>query len=573
MKSNSRKLKMAANSLSVIPALVAATLIATPDTAHAVGATLNSGNERINFSGKLRMLSQRMAAAGCNLSAGINPEKNGKILTNAKVEFGKILGGLEKGNGDLKIDGAEANTEILTSIGTVRETFAPIDQAVVSLTKDPGSVTSIELINRENMALLGAAKSLVTSIVSVYSAKADDDAGLGKTINVAGRQRMLTQKMSKEACQIWSGGSAETVDALRTTMQLFEGSLIDLRDGKNGMVRPPNREIADGLADITNRWDALKPSLEKAVAGAILSKADRAALTEDLNTTLREMNKVVGLYVVAKKSSGNVDDIGATERVNFSGKLRMLSQRVAAAACNYSAGIDADNSLKILVGAQSEFQKITRGLEFGDADLRMKGEEKRRKTLKALNDINEEWSGMSLAIDNLVQGIDVDTNLAYISTHNMQLLARAKHLVSELSGQYSDPTAMLQADAMLVDVSGRQRMLTQKMSKESCQVWNGDAESAKSLAGTMQMFEVSLMALRNGMDAAGIKAAPTDDIMYGLDDIIGDWEKLKPVLEQATSNVSVDDQVREEVFANLNTMLKEMNAVVGLYTIYGKTGL
>ena len=78
--------------------------------------------------------------------------------------------------------------------------------------------------------------------------------------------------------------------------------------------------------------------------------------------------------------SASAQDVGASERVNFSGKLRMLSQRVAAAACNYGAGVDADGSLAVLLGSQKEFVQIINGLEFGDAELNMNGEETRRKT-------------------------------------------------------------------------------------------------------------------------------------------------------------------------------------------------
>lgn len=180
---------------------------------------------------------------------------------------------------------------------------------------------------------------------------------------------------------------------------------------------------------------------------------------------------------------------------------------------------------------------------------------------------------MSGAIDAVVQGDDVEGGLAFITAHNMELLARAKLLVSEISGQYSNPAEMIQADAMLIDISGRQRMLTQKMSKESCLVWTGDAASAEALAGTMKLFETSLLALRDGLDTVGIKAAPTEDIFTGLDDIWGDWERLKPDLERAVANERADAELRAQVFANLNVMLKEMNDVVGLYTIYGKTGI
>lgn len=556
----------------LIPALCAAMMTAAPQAASAATtAQLNSHNERINFSGKLRMLSQRVAAASCNLNAGVDVEGRTKVLTNARVEFDKILGGLQTGNGDLKIEGAETNADILAKASAVSAAWSDISAASIALMQEGTDAASMETINSQNMALLDATKALVASIVSVY-AISGEDAALGQTIDVAGRQRMLTQKMSKEACQILSGDAA-AVEKLQATMALFESALINLRDGTNGMIKPPNPDVKDGLAHAWDDWQSVKPILEAAMTGGTLSMEDRAALAKGLDTEMRDMNKVVGLYVVAKKQTGNIEDVGATERVNFSGKLRMLSQRVAAAACNYEAGIDKETSLNILLGAQTEFAKIARGLEFGDADLRMNGEEKRRKTLKAIHDLNAAWADMSAAIDGLVRGNEAASNLDYISANNMNVLSHAKLLVSEISGQYSDPTAMLQADAALVDISGRQRMLTQKMSKESCQVWSGQADSAEALAGTMQMFEVSLNALRSGMPEAGIKPAPTEDIALGLDDIWADWQALKPTLETAVANTAADPAARSEVFGQLNVMLKEMNEVVGLYAIYGKTGL
>ena len=268
----------------------------------------------------------------------------------------------------------------------------------------------------------------------------------------------------------------------------------------------------------------------------------------------------------------SAQDVGASERVNFSGKLRMLSQRVAAAACNYGAGVESDGSLAVLVGAQKEFIQITNGLEFGDAELNMNGEETRRKTIRAIHNLHEEWNAMSDAIDNIVNAADVDANVKYINEHNMAVLSHAKVLVSEISGQYSNPFEMQQANALLVDYSGRQRMLTQKMSKESCQVWSGNADASEALKGTMQMFEVTLVALRSGNANAGIRPAPNANIGAGLTDIWEDWVALKPTLEKAVANEIVDPAQRADVFAKLNVMLRDMNAVVGLYTIFGKTG-
>lgn len=264
--------------------------------------------------------------------------------------------------------------------------------------------------------------------------------------------------------------------------------------------------------------------------------------------------------------------VGASERVNFSGKLRMLSQRVAAAACNYSAGVAEKDSLAVLVSAQSEFNKIAHGLEFGDTELNMPGAEQRRKTVHAIHELHGEWDAMSSAIDGIVDSEESQANVEFVNQHNMDVLAKAKVLVSEIAGQYSNPFEMTQADALLVDYSGRQRMLIQKMSKESCQVWSGNTDAIDALSGTMQTFEATLMALRGGNSNAGIKASPTNDIYSGLSGVWNDWIDVKPVLNKAVANETVDETVRADIFSKMNTMLVEMNAVVGLYATFAKSG-
>lgn len=277
----------------------------------------------------------------------------------------------------------------------------------------------------------------------------------------------------------------------------------------------------------------------------------------------------------AHAAVNNIEDVGATERINYSGKLRMLSQRIAAASCNYTAGVAPDVSKSMLTAAGVEFEKIVNGLARGDVELRIKGQETRRKTLAAIAALRGQWEPIKTAVDRLVADGPSAEATAVIDQGNMGLLSKAKLLVSELSGQYSDPSAMNQANAMLVDISGRQRMLSQKMSKEACLIWSagGDPMAQEALGGTMQMFELSLLALRDGMPSAGINAAPTDEIATGLSALWTDWTAIKPGLQQAVEGVMLDGEARAEMLGKLNTALKDMNTVVGLYTVYAKSGL
>jgi len=263
-----------------------------------------------------------------------------------------------------------------------------------------------------------------------------------------------------------------------------------------------------------------------------------------------------------------VKDVGAQERINFSGKLRMLSQRIPSAACHLAEGVEPESSSKLLASAATEFDKILNALEFGDEDLSIIGAEERRKTLKMIHALHDVWDPMKTAADRMAAGDISEEDLNFILDQNMAVLGAAKLLVSELVAQYSDPVAMVQADSMTIDIAGRQRMLTQKMSKESCMLRSAHAQddTAQQLQGTMQMFEVSLEALRNGMPDAGIRRPHSPAIAAGLDGVHAEWSGVKPALQAILSGMEVDDNIEVGKFNALNTTMKKMNEVVGMYT-------
>ena len=267
-----------------------------------------------------------------------------------------------------------------------------------------------------------------------------------------------------------------------------------------------------------------------------------------------------------------IEDVGGPERINFSGKLRMLSQRIPAAACNLNAEVNADLSAEILAAASAEFNKIVNALEHGDPSLGIIGVESRRKTLAALKELRAEWEPVSAASRLILSEGSADSLTEQLADQNGPLLGAAKLLVSELTGQYSDPAALMQADALRIDIAGRQRMLSQKISKEMCFVMSDiRADSAlETLPKTIETFDVSLTALREGMPAAGIQASTNPDIVAGLDVVMGHWVKLKPHFETVMSTRELDPETRAQVFQELNALLVDMNKVVGMYAEVSK---
>lgn len=267
-----------------------------------------------------------------------------------------------------------------------------------------------------------------------------------------------------------------------------------------------------------------------------------------------------------------IEDVGGTDRINYSGKLRMLSQRIPAAACNLQAGVLPQKSAKILAATSAEFNKIINALEYGDPSLNIKGTESRRKTLAAIKDVKAEWEPFGAAANMIIDEGVTSSLSEQLIEQSGGLLSAAKILVSELSGQYSDPAAIIQSDAIRIDIAGRQRMLSQKISKDLCSVLSGvNVDAAmESLGKTIATFDVSLMALRDGMPSAGIKASTNAEIVAGLDLVAQHWVKLQPHFEAVKATGSLDPELRASVFEQLNVLLVDMNKVVGMYAKVGK---
>ena len=269
------------------------------------------------------------------------------------------------------------------------------------------------------------------------------------------------------------------------------------------------------------------------------------------------------------QSSGEVVETNAQQRINFSGKLRMLSQRIPSAACHLAKGIDPEGAQNLLVGAVAEFEQIISALEFGgDDQLNIMAPETRRKTLARIHELRERWEPLRAAAEALIAGEGSEEETAFILTNNMPVLAAAQLLVEELVKQYSNPNATTRAMLFLIDISGRQRMLTQKVSKESC-ILGGPFETENTLtdlAGTIGIFEASLEALRFGMPMVGVNPPPNPEIFEGLNGVLEDWQRVTPYLDEVQAGGTLDEEENVIKFQGLNTTMANMNRVVGMYT-------
>jgi methyl-accepting chemotaxis protein len=126
----------------------------------------------------------------------------------------------------------------------------------------------------------------------------------GKIINLAGRQRMLTQKMTKESLFIAGGQNAK--DDLAATQQLFERTLNGIIDGDKEQGLPPvkNEEIKKQLQKVKELWSEFKAEINNTVSSGTAS----AKLYSMSLNILKEMNN--GVEMMEKDSEKAISRLG-----------------------------------------------------------------------------------------------------------------------------------------------------------------------------------------------------------------------------------------------------------------------
>ncbi|WP_106745327.1 type IV pili methyl-accepting chemotaxis transducer N-terminal domain-containing protein [Yoonia maritima] len=267
----------------------------------------------------------------------------------------------------------------------------------------------------------------------------------------------------------------------------------------------------------------------------------------------------------------DIESDGA-DRIRVAGQLRTLTQQVAAASCALSSNIDTDEAHMILTRATEQFDRYIYALRDGDDALHILHPETLRRTLEDISHVYDEWLNMHGAVDAILADAHDTQSALAIDDQNMPLLELTTVLAADITGQYAHPYEITAADAMMIEIAGRQRMLTQKMAKDACEVWAGyHAEEAREdLATTVTVFETSLKALRFGMPEAGLQEAPTDKIREDLDHLLARWDTIKANEQILIDGGELTHDQKTEVFHDLEIELAELDHLLDDYKEYAE---
>lgn len=259
----------------------------------------------------------------------------------------------------------------------------------------------------------------------------------------------------------------------------------------------------------------------------------------------------------------------AEMRIRTSVKIKLRAQSISAAACHLQIGMDPAALTTPLEGQIAEFEKFVSALTVGDPSLNITQPEERKKTHRAAQRVTDAWAPVKVAAASIADGNGQAADTDSILVDNLEILEHGHNFTAELVQQYANPAESTLADLFTIVLATRQGMLSQKMSKESCMVSYSGA-STKKLGETMSVFENTLYALRDGMPAAGLEAAPTEEIAEGLNKALEQWSAVRPLLQEIESGADVTAAHHADKMRQLDGIKRQMLDVSTMYVDYMK---
>ena len=517
----------------------------------------------INLSGKQRMLSQKMTKESFLIYNNIDKEMNREKLLKSSRQFDKRLNGLLRGDDSLKLV-ATHNGEIEEALKRVQKLWKPFYQKIQLSIDGKLTPEGYHYLEQNNIELLREMNDVVLLYTKLK--KSNSRFKLANDINLAGKQRMLTQKMAKDLLFIEKDIDRERyLNDLKASKELFSETLSGLVNGDKELklVGTKLPKITKQLKKVDRLWQDEMVLLSKP------NKNIKESI-DNLDTILVEMDRAVGYYTQSltrqkqrfQLSSIIGDFMNKTKRlkkrVNLSGKQRMLTQKMTKLALLISSNVDGQKNRERLSSASKLYDKTLNAFKSGDKELGCIPMDS-KEIKEAIATIKAEWTPFYRAIQKIIESKDSKkTSLAYVVKHNEKLLKLSDNLVKKFETADKSLNYLDKARLRVVNVAGRERMLSQKMTKEKLLVERGVSGYGAKLKATVELFDTSLSNLIEGSQELKIPKTSNGKIKKQLERVQTIWSKLKPLyLKEKITKSELDYIIKENP-----TLLSEMNRMV-----------
>ena len=374
-------------------------------------------------------------------------------------------------------------------------------------------------------------------------------------INIAGKQRMLSQKISKETFFIVHRHTNDFRE-LNTAVNLFENSLNDLLYGNDtkGIYAPQNERIKSKLEEVMALWLPFRSEVEALKKGIEAVRPDMEVLIPRIEKLL-----VLSDTVVQKMVAANLTNV----HIDLSGRQRMLSQRMGLYVNRYLRTANAQDLL-VFADAKALYNKTIKSF-LDDPAVKNAPE-----VYAIVKENNAYWEEYMLYLERVIaEESEINKHLAYVYEKNVQLLNamdEAVWLYTDHSEAKNDMFLKFQYIALLIGLIIIVYAFV--MTKEIIEHLEGFVQKAKELAhGDMSSFAEHKMSFPPNSEDE-LKEATThislfvqkvnlamkdsEDALKKAENAVSQLQQLALEVEDAIEDMGIDENEKKTFDKNVN---------------------
>lgn len=270
--------------------------------------------------------------------------------------------------------------------------------------------------------------------ISAQAFTQENKSAYATAVNIAGKQRMLIQKISKEVLfSKLQTSKVHQLTSLADTATQFHQAQLGLMHGSEVLGLPKTTDQAQlkKMQNILTLWEAYFSALEDSVLSRSIDDKLVELVTETNEKLLIELDEMVVVFQnVADEQLSNLPETLPTT-INLAGRQRMLSQKMAKECLLVEAGMERQTNLQKLSNSQKEFEKVHHGLVRGNESLNLQVQPT-FEIKQQLSKVSEDW----LSFKTLLKSCGTNKNpkdqevfFDSLSHLNLVLLRNMNHAV------------------------------------------------------------------------------------------------------------------------------------------------